>query len=337
MLLSEFDYFLPEELIAKEPIHPRDHSKLLVIDRKSGSFSHHHFYDLPKFFQNGDCLVRNTSKVIPARILGETLLKQRIEIFLLKKTDSNSFRWKCLVKPGKRIKTELEVILKDQSNVLVKKRSETDFEVFLPESSDLWSWLEKVGEPPLPPYIKRKVTPEDTKRYQTVFAKESGSVAAPTAGLHFSEKLIEQLDSSGVQFADITLHVGYGTFSPIRTEKIEEHQMHGEFYSISSKTVEQLKATRHAGKKVFAVGTTSLRALESMRRLGTEGETHLFISPGYEFKEIDGLITNFHLPQSSLFVLVCALLGTDLCKRAYQEAIENRYRFYSYGDAMLVL
>lgn len=337
MLLSDFDYFLPEELIAKEPMNPRDRSRLLVIERRSGNLSHRHFYELGKFLKSGDCLVRNTSKVIPARLLGHTSNQQKIEVFLLKKNPVDSFLWKCLVKPGKRVKNELVVSLKDESKVTLRKTSETDFEVSLPKSSDLWAWLEKVGEPPLPPYIKRNICPQDHERYQTVFAKEAGSIAAPTAGLHFTERLIGELISQGVTFADINLHVGYGTFSPIRTSQIEDHQMHEEFYSVSPETLALLRTQKATGKKIIAVGTTSLRALESLERFGIEGETTLFIKPGYQFKEVDGLITNFHLPQSSLFILLCALLGTDLCKRAYQEAIKEKYRFYSYGDAMLVL
>jgi len=337
MLLSDFDYFLPEELIAKEPTNPRDHSRLLVVHRESGQWEHRRFYELGDFLSSGDCLVRNTSKVIPARLLGTTLSGQNIEIFLLKKKSSDALRWSCLVKPGKRVKDELSVTLKDGSQVWVRKLFETDFEVTLPAVPSVWDWLETVGEPPLPPYIKRKVTQEDTSRYQTVFAKESGSIAAPTAGLHFTETLIDHLIAQGIRFADITLHVGYGTFSPIRTTQIEDHQMHEEFYSVSPPARALMMRAREEGHKVIAVGTTSLRALESLDQFGNQGETNLYIRPGYEFKEIDGLITNFHLPQSSLFILMCALLGTDLCKKVYQEAIEQKYRFYSYGDAMLVL
>lgn len=337
MQLADFDYFLPDELIAKEPINPRDHSRLLMVNRTTQEITHHHFYDLPSFLNKGDCLVRNTTRVIPARIPTKTATGQETEVFLLKKIHEKPGTWQCLIKPGKRVKGPLELFLKDGTSITASKNSQSDFEVFIPPKADFWHWLETVGEPPLPPYLKRKARAEDTQRYQTVFSKESGSIAAPTAGLHFTEGLLNQLSLKGIQLADVLLHVGYGTFSPIRTEKIEDHQMHEEFYSISNETVSTLRKTRAAGHRVFALGTTSLRALESLPVLGQEGETRLYITPGYKFQEIDGLITNFHLPQSTLFILVCALLGTDLCKKVYQEAIERRYRFYSYGDAMLVV
>lgn len=337
MRIAEFNYELPDHLIAKEPVNPRDHSKLLVVNRKSGLISHHHFFDLPKFLSSGDCLVRNTSRVIPARIPCLSLEGKPFEVFLLKKNNEKLDVWKCLVKPGKKVQDQISLTLKDQTEIQVRKNSSGGFEVTLPEKSDFWTWLESVGEPPLPPYIKRKTTPEDSERYQTVFSNEMGSVAAPTAGLHFTERLITELKENQVQFADVMLHVGYGTFAPMRGVYLNDHVMHEEFYSIPQKSLDLIKQTQASGKRVIAVGTTSLRSLESLSVVGTQGNTNLFITPGYEFKEIKGLITNFHLPLSTLYVLVSALLGQELCKKVYQEAIQNEYRFYSYGDAMLVL
>jgi S-adenosylmethionine:tRNA ribosyltransferase-isomerase len=335
--IDEFNYELPDHLIAREPVSPRDHSRLLVVERKSGQISHHHFFDLPKFLSAGDCLVRNTSRVIPARIPCLSLDGKKFEVFLLKKKPDNPNVWDCLVKPGKRVKEETPLVLKDQTVVHVRKTLSQSFEVSLPDRSDFWTWLETVGEPPLPPYIKRKLTPEDSQRYQTVFSNELGSVAAPTAGLHFTERLLDELKKNQVQFADVLLHVGYGTFAPMRGVHLNDHVMHEEFYSIPQKSLDLIKQTQDSGKRVIAVGTTSLRSLESLSVFGAEGNTNLFITPGYEFKEIKGLVTNFHLPLSTLYVLVSALLGQDLCKKVYQEAIEKEYRFYSYGDAMLVL
>lgn len=337
MRIEEFNYELPESLIAKEPVNPRDHSRLLVVDRKSGQISHHHFFDLPQFLSAGDCLVRNTSRVIPARIPCLSLDGKKFEVFLLKRKSEKPNVWDCLVKPGKKVREETPLVLKDQTAIKVRKSPSQNFEVSLPEKSDFWSWLEAVGEPPLPPYIKRQITPEDYQRYQTVFSNAMGSVAAPTAGLHFTERLLEELKTNQVKFADVLLHVGYGTFAPMRGVYLQDHVMHEEFYSIPQNSWDLIKEAQAAGKRVIAVGTTSLRSLESSSLFGAEGNTNLFITPGYEFKEINGLITNFHLPLSTLYVLVSALLGQELCKKVYQEAIQNKYRFYSYGDAMLIL
>ncbi|NBX93074.1 MAG: tRNA preQ1(34) S-adenosylmethionine ribosyltransferase-isomerase QueA [Proteobacteria bacterium] len=337
MLLSDFDYSLPQELIALEPCEPRDHSRLLVVNRSEGSFSHHRFYELPRFLNSGDCLVRNTSRVIPARLPARLTNGKSIEVFLIKQLDPKTQTWKCLVKPGKRVRDTEIVFLKDQSECSLSKKLDGTFEVSFAPQKDFFNWLETVGEPPLPPYIKREVTPNDLLRYQTVFCKEAGSVAAPTAGLHFTEELLRSIEKQGVAIADVLLHVGYGTFSPIRTPNINEHVMHEEFYNIPIDTLEKMKRRRQAGNRVIAVGTTTLRSLESLSVYGASGNTQLFITPGYKFKEVDGLITNFHLPQSTLFILMCALLGKALCLNAYEEAVKERYRFFSYGDAMLVL
>ncbi|MFM8268684.1 MAG: tRNA preQ1(34) S-adenosylmethionine ribosyltransferase-isomerase QueA [Pseudomonadota bacterium] len=337
MRIADFNYELPEHLIAKEPVNPRDYSRLLVVERNSNRISHQHFFDLPKFLEAGDCLVRNTSRVIPARLPAVSQARQKVEVFLLKRLSSSPHTWQCLVKPGKKIKETLAVHLKDETLVTIKKNPDGSFEVILPEKADFWSWLDLVGEPPLPPYIKRNVTPQDTERYQTVFSNVMGSVAAPTAGLHFTDRLLEELRNKKVEIADVLLHVGYGTFAPMRGEYLKDHVMHEEFYSIPKPTLDLIQKTHQQNRRVVAVGTTSLRSLESLSIFGPEGHTNLFITPGYEFKEINGLITNFHLPLSTLFVLVSTLLGPELCKKVYQEAIDQEYRFYSYGDAMLVL
>jgi len=282
-------------------------------------------------------LVRNTSRVIHARLPVTSLSGQKFEIFLLKKLSSNPHRWKCLVKPGKKVRGEMAFVLKDKTEVLVRKSPTDSFEVELPQKDDFWIWLESVGEPPLPPYIKREITAEDSQRYQTVFSNELGSVAAPTAGLHFTERLIKELETQKIQFADLVLHVGYGTFAPMRGVYLKDHVMHEEFFSVSEQSLDLIRKTKARGNRVIAVGTTSLRSLESLETCGREGNTDLFITPGYQFKEIDGLITNFHLPLSTLYVLVSALLGPELCKAAYETAIQHEYRFYSFGDAMLVI
>lgn len=255
----------------------------------------------------------------------------------MKQKEGTTQTWDCLVKPGKKIRAEAVLRLKDNTEIIVKKTPEGKFEAAFPKKENFFVWLDTVGEPPLPPYIKRKATPKDYNRYQTVFSKESGSIAAPTAGLHFTENLIQKLQQEQVRFADILLHVGYGTFAPIRATKIEDHEMHEEFYNIPNEALNLIKKTRENQNRVIAVGTTSLRSLESFELHGPQGNTRLFITPGYKFKQTDGLITNFHLPQSTLLILLCAFLGKELCLKAYQVAVEEKYRFFSYGDAMLVL
>lgn len=337
MKTQDFDFDLPESLIAKEPVEPRDHSRLLVVRKASQEISHHHFFDLPELLLPSDVLVRNTSRVIPARLPATLSTGSKAEIFLLRPLQADDLtQWECLFKPGKKVKALLEVALKDGTTAKVKPNA-THWTVELSPSGDFWSWLDRVGEPPLPPYIKREITEKDKDRYQTVYSQESGSVAAPTAGLHFTPELFEKLRTQGNQIADIVLHVGYGTFSPIRVESLEDHQMHEEFFMVPEYTQKTLAAAKKTGQRVIAVGTTSLRTLESYGELGASGLTRLFLRPGSKLQETTGLITNFHLPRSSLFVLVCAILGTELAQRAYQEAIQEKYRFYSYGDAMLIL
>jgi len=337
VLTKDFDFELPESLIAKEPIEPRDHSRLLLVRTASQDISHHHFFDLPDLLLPSDLLVRNTSRVIPARLPAKLATGSKAEIFLLRPLQAEDLtKWECLFKPGKKVKAFIEVTLKDGSLARVNSAN-THWTVDLSPRGDFWSWLDGVGEPPLPPYIKREIKKEDKERYQTVYSNDSGSVAAPTAGLHFTPELLEKLKAQGNGIADIVLHVGYGTFSPIRVESLEDHQMHEEFFMIPESTRKSLESAKKTGQRVIAVGTTSLRTLESYGELGSSGLTRLFLRPGSSLKETSGLITNFHLPRSSLFVLVCAILGIDLAKKAYAEAIQEKYRFYSYGDAMLIL
>lgn len=336
MLLSDFKFNLPETQIATEPASPRDHSRLLAVS-KSESISHHHFYDLPELLNAGDLLVFNNTRVFPARVFVTHPQKGQIETLLLKAANPDLTVWDCLVKPGKKIKTSAEVVLKDGTKATVTRNTPDTFQVSFPAQKNFFEWVATVGVPPLPPYIKREAGKEDYERYQTVYAKKDGSVAAPTAGLHFTETLLEKLKSKGVVFAYVTLHVGYGTFSPIKVERLTDHKMHEEWYSIPEETIKVIEKTRENGNRVISVGTTTLRALESLPTMGKEGATSIFIYPGYKFTQIDGLITNFHLPESSLFILVSALLGAEKTKKAYETAIHEGYRFYSYGDAMFIV
>ncbi len=318
------------------PAEPRDHSRLLVFRRETGQISHHTFHELPSLLSPSDLLVLNNTRVISARLFATDAVGHSYEIFLLRKTPE-PLTWRCLVKPGRRVKGESEVIFADGMRALVKRRLDGDgFEVKFETAlaDDFEAWLERNGKTPLPPYIKRPATAGDRERYQTVFAKDPGSIAAPTAGLHFTPELLSKFQG---QTTELTLHVGYGTFAPIQTENVGEHKMHSETYIVSNDLWETMSNTRAKGGRVIPVGTTSLRTLESLEPGRHSGSTSLFIRPGFSFRFTDGLITNFHLPQSSLFVLICALIGTQEAKACYQEAIEKGYRFYSYGDAMLIL
>jgi S-adenosylmethionine:tRNA ribosyltransferase-isomerase len=339
MQLEDFRFELPEELIAKFPATPRDSSRLLVVNRQTSQIEHFHFYDLPKFLNPGDLLVLNNTKVLPARLFGWDKDKRSFEIFLLKSLSSSKLIWECLVRPGKKVKSGIDLQFDQGGLGRVESTPNQVFQITftLPKGTHVLDWLFQVGNSPLPPYIKRKAEADDKTTYQTVYAKNTGSVAAPTAGLHFTENLLANLHQKGVHTAEVTLHVGYGTFSPIRTENILDHQMHSEDYEIPDKTLQEIAAAKKEKKRVFAVGTTSLRTLESYPSVGVKGSTNIYITPGYQFKMVDGLITNFHLPESSLYVLVCSLLGIERCREVYREAIQKKYRFYSYGDAMLIL
>lgn len=341
MLLKDFYYELPEGLIAQSPAQKRDMSRLLVMDRKTGALSHRHFYNLKDYLVPGDCLVVNNTRVIPARLLGEREdTGGRIEFVLLKKLGEDL--WEVLLKPGRRAKpgarfvfgsgllrAEIMEVL-EEGNRLVKFEYQGIFEQI----------LDRVGIMPLPPYIT--ATLEDRERYQTVYSKWEGSAAAPTAGLHFTRELIEELKQNGVEFAELTLHVGIGTFRPVKTENILDHHMHSEHYSIDQQACELINRTKRGRGRVIAVGTTSCRVLETV---GTddglvhpgEGDTSIFIYPGVPFKVLDGLITNFHLPESTLLMLVSAFAGRENVLSAYQEAIRLQYRFFSFGDAMLII
>jgi S-adenosylmethionine:tRNA ribosyltransferase-isomerase len=337
MRIDDFDFDLPEDLIASEPMNPRDHSRLLVVERGRGVVDDKHFFDLASLLEAGDLLVLNRTKVIPARFFGIGPNDRQFEVMLLKRSSTIS-TWECLVRPGNKIPDEGLEINVGGDPVHLQRNGDTFFAA-LPvfEIDQQIAWLDRHGKTPLPPYIKREATAGDRDRYQTVFAREWGSVAAPTAGLHFTSELISKLKAQGIRFAELTLHVGYGTFAPVRVEDLDSHDMHPEAYTIPPDTYAALESAKKEGRRIISVGTTTLRALESIPTLGLAGETKIFIRPGHQFQWVDGLITNFHLPQSTLLVLVSAFLGKDLTDSCYREAIARGYRFYSYGDAMLIL
>ena len=339
MKTSDFWYHLPEELIAQTPLEQRDASRLLVLDRHNGSVSHKHFYDILDYLNPGDCLVMNDSRVLPARLLGNRPTGGAVELLLLK--DLGDKKWECLAKPGRRLLAGQEVVfgegkltatvveVKEDGNRIVEFRYEG---IFL-------EVLEQLGKMPLPPYIKEEL--QDRERYQTVYSRQTGSAAAPTAGLHFTNDLLDKIRQKGVNTAFITLHVGLGTFRPVKAETIDEHHMHAELCMINQETAELLNKTRNAGGRIICVGTTSCRTLESLvNDDGTFEEkskwTEIFIYPGYQFKAMNGLITNFHLPESTLVMLVSAFAGRENVLSAYEEAVREKYRFFSFGDAMFI-
>ena len=340
MKVEDFDYYLPENLIAQHPVEKRDTSRLLVLDKKTGEIEHKHFYDIIEYLNEGDTLVLNDTKVLPARLIGEKEeTKAVIEILLLKNISGDD--WECLVKPARRIKVGTIVtfgngLLKAKC---IKEEAEGIRHFTLIYSGILMEILEQLGTMPLPPYIHEKLA--DQSRYQTVYAKEIGSAAAPTAGLHFTKDLLEKIKEKGVNIAYITLHVGLGTFRPVSVDKVEEHKMHTEYYQMSKETAELLTKTKENHKRIISVGTTSTRTLETIMTKYNEfkecsGWTNIFIYPGYEFKAIDALITNFHLPKSTLVMLVSALAGRENILNAYKTAVNEEYRFFSFGDAMLI-
>lgn len=338
--VKDFYFYLPEELIAQHPLEKRDESRLMVVDKKTGKIEHKIFKDIIDYLEPGDCLVLNNTRVMPARLIGtKEGSGGKIEFLLLKRIDKDS--WETLVKPGKRAKIgagfffgngelKAEVIgIGEEGNRIVKFEYEGVFEEV----------LDRLGQMPLPPYIKEKL--EDRERYQTVYSKEVGSAAAPTAGLHFTEELLERIREKGVSTAFITLHVGLGTFRPVKAKKVEEHEMHSEYYVMTKETAEIINKTKENGKRVIAVGTTSNRTLETIadengRVKEQTGWTDIFIYPGYKFKIVDALITNFHLPESTLIMLVSAFSSRDIIMNAYNEAVNNKYRFFSFGDAMFL-
>jgi len=336
--VSDFDYPLPPELIAQYPSEHRDQSRLMVVDRTGQSFQHHRFRDLPRFLSSSDLLILNNTRVIPARLHAHRVdRRERIEVLLLGPVEGDV--WKALVRPGKKARPGTRLVFRlDQFEATVLESPPSAVRRLRFEySGEFWPWIEKVGQTPLPPYIVRPSTPEDRERYQTVFASVPGSVAAPTAGLHFTPELLDP-----ISHCKITLHVGYGTFRPVSVDTVEEHQMDAEYYEIGSEAATRIAEPQSDGGRLIAVGTTTTRVLEHVfskhrQIVPGEGWTDLFIRPGFDFGLIQGLITNFHLPRSTLLFLVSAFAGRDLIQECYREAIERGYRFYSYGDAMLIL
>lgn len=340
MDVKDFDYELPEELIAQDPLEDRSSSRLMVLDRETGEFEHKVFKDIIDYLNPGDCLVLNNTKVIPARLYGaKEGTNARIELLLLKRKENDV--WETLVKPGKKAKPGTRIVfgdgllvgeiidIVDEGNRLIKFHYEGIFEEI----------LDKLGQMPLPPYITHEL--KDKNRYQTVYAKYDGSAAAPTAGLHFTKELLEQVKAKGIKIAEVTLHVGLGTFRPVKVDNILDHHMHSEFYMVSKEAADTINTAKKEGHRVISVGTTSTRTLESAADENgmlreCSGWTEIFIYPGYSFKVIDGLITNFHLPQSTLVMLVSALAGREHVLNAYKEAVKERYRFFSFGDAMFI-
>ena len=336
----DFYYDLPEELIAQTPLERRDGSRLMVLNKDTGEIEHRHFYDLPEYLQPGDTLVLNDSRVLPARLLGHRVPTMgAVEVLLLK--DQGNGIWECLTKPGRKTHTGTELSFGDGdlTATVVGERDDGNKLVQFHYEGIFLELLERLGKMPLPPYIKEEL--EDGERYQTVYSKVNGSAAAPTAGLHFTRELLDKLAAKGVKEAYITLHVGLGTFRPVKAEEITEHHMHSEFCMISQETADMINETKRAGGRIVCVGTTSCRTLESLAEPdGTFTEksawTDIFIYPGYQFRAMDALITNFHLPESTLIMLVSAFAGYDHVMHAYHEAVKSRYRFFSFGDAMFI-
>lgn len=342
MNIEEFDYELPDELIAQTPLLKRDASRLIVLNRESKQIKHEKFNDITKHFKQGDCLVLNDTRVLPARLYGvKEDTGAKIEILLLNTIEED--HWETLVKPAKKVKLGSVLVFGEgEIKATCTKILDHGGRIFkLSYTGILYEILDELGEMPLPPYIKEQLTEKD--RYQTIFAKEEGSAAAPTAGLHFTEEILAELEGKGVLVVYITLHVGLGTFRPVSVDRVEDHAMHSEFYHMSEQTATKLNNVKQSDGRIIAVGTTSARTLETITRdnkgefVATSGWTDIFIYPPYQFQAIDGLLTNFHLPKSTLIMLVSALATRESVMRAYQEAVEKRYRFFSFGDAMLIL
>lgn len=340
MKTSDFYYELPEELIAQTPLEHRDHSRLLTLNRETGKTGHHHFYELPEFLKPGDCLVLNNSRVIPARLLGHREpTGGAVELLLLKDLGDNT--WECLAKPGRKCRIGTELSFGD-GRLTAKVVGDGDDGKKLVQFFFTGIFLEvlaELGKMPLPPYIREEL--EDGERYQTVYSKINGSAAAPTAGLHFTPELLQQIEEKGVRLAYVTLHVGLGTFRPVKADEITDHHMHSEFCEISQETADILNETRRQGGRIVCVGTTSCRTIESLANdngtfVERSGWTEIFIYPGYRFKAMDALVTNFHLPESTLVMLVSAFAGREHVLAAYAEAVKERYRFFSFGDAMFI-
>ncbi|MCI2046695.1 MAG: tRNA preQ1(34) S-adenosylmethionine ribosyltransferase-isomerase QueA [Faecalibacterium sp.] len=342
MLKKDFWYDLPKDRIAQEPANPRDSARLMVLDRKDDSIRHAVFHDLPQFLKPGDLLIVNNSKVLPARIVGTKQPTGAVcELLLLRQVKGD--QWECLAKPGKRMQPGTVVSFGDGSLTAVVDETEEDgnkYVTFHYDTETLYEKLDEFGKMPLPPYITKQL--EDQSQYQTVYAKELGSAAAPTAGLHFTPELMETLKAGGVDIAEVTLHVGLGTFRPVKEDEIADHKMHTEWYCITNDVAAKIRAAKAEGRRVIAVGTTSCRTLEAMAAKygeirGCSGDTDIFLYPGVKYRCIDGLITNFHLPESTLIMLVSAFYGYEKTMAAYKVAVEEKYRFFSFGDAMLIV
>lgn len=336
---SDFDFYLPDELIAQTPLEKRDNSRLLHLDKNTGKIEHKHFYDIKQYLRPGDCLILNDSRVLPARLIGTRPTGGAVELVLLKDLGDNC--WECLSRPGRKTKPGQELIFGNgELTAVVQDLTQGGNRIVKFDYKGIFlEILERLGKMPLPPYIKEEL--QDSERYQTVYSKELGSAAAPTAGLHFTKELLSEIEDMGVRICCVTLHVGLGTFRPVKAENIEDHDMHSEFCIIPEETAKTVNDTKKAGGRVIAVGTTSCRTLESFTTddgvlQATSGWTNIFIYPGYTFKCIDALITNFHLPESTLIMLVSALAGREHILNAYKTAVNEKYRFFSFGDAMFI-
>ena len=339
MKKTDFDFYLPEELIAQTPLEKRDSSRLMVLDKATGALEHRHFYELPEFLNEGDCLVLNNSRVLPARLIGARETGGAVELVLLR--DLGEGRWECLSRPGRKTKPGTKLVFGGgELTAEVENVAEGGNRIVRFDYDGIFlEVLERLGKMPLPPYIKEELN--DPERYQTVYSRELGSAAAPTAGLHFTQELLDKIAAKGVKVCYVTLHVGLGTFRPVKEDEIEQHEMHSEFCIVPEDTAQAITETKRRGGRVIAVGTTSCRTLESFAKDdGTiepsSGWTDIFIYPGYKFKCIDALVTNFHLPESTLIMLVSALAGRESVLNAYKTAVEERYRFFSFGDAMFI-
>ena len=361
MLVADFNFFLPPELIAQEPLSERSASRLLRLDRTTGKLGDLSFRDFPELLRKDDLVVFNNSKVFPARLLGRrsgknaqtisqhnpasrSFLKGQVEVLLTRQVSTEPNEWECLVKPGRKIGVGERLFFGDAAELraaVLERSSFGERRIRFDPVSDFWGWIEKLGHVPLPPYITREDQPQDRERYQTVYAQELGSVAAPTAGLHFTPEILTRIKKRGVETAEITLHVGLGTFQPVREERVEANILHRESYAISEEAAEKINRASRAGRRIVAVGTTTVRALEHAASTASGirpgmAEADIFIFPGYRFKVVGALLTNFHLPQSTLLMLVCAFGGKDLVLAAYEHAVAAKYRFYSYGDCMFI-
>jgi len=337
MLVTDFDYDLPQELIAQHPMEPRDHSRLLVVDKKTGEIEHKHFYDLVNYLKPGDVLVFNDTRVIPARLHGTKDTGAHVEVFLLTRRDATD--WEVLVRPGKKLQVGAKINFSDELSCEVIEHTDFGGRVVRFKYEGIFEEiLDRLGETPLPPYITAPL--EDKERYQTVYNRERGSAAAPTAGLHFTKELLQKIKDIGCEEVFVTLHVGLGTFRPVSEAKIEDHKMHKEFYTVSQEAADAVNKAKAEGRRIIAVGTTAVRTLEAA---GADGQLHagsswtnIFIYPGYKFRLVDDLVTNFHLPQSTLLMLVSTLSTREIMLQTYKKAVEEKYRFFSFGDAMFI-